>query len=338
MGVSDQTDVAQLFHSVFGGVMSPGLWHWKYGNGRGMAKGLRLADGALMAHYGGALRSMTFNGQQWTAAQVVDVMVHPSARTAFSRNGVFARVARGFFDQYYGDGRLCPFGFGFPNARHSRLGQILGLYWPGPKVWSLRWHTGLKALLAASDAEQHVPCQVFEPDLHHPDDVCSFDALCEHDRLRHQRAGHFHPVKNSDWWRHRFSNHPGGGYRLYAWRHASTGQWMGAAAFRGRGELQDVELMDWVGLEGFGARVVGLSLQAMAKGDGFAGVVEARPDHHLLLWASDAVLAELGSPALECAEKALASEMVFNRESFLGMPVSDMTAVLWMVGGDTDFR
>ena len=135
-------EVQSLFQRVFKHAMSESLWCWKYAGGRGVAVGARAPSGELLAHYGGTLRSVLLMGHPTLAVQIGDVMVAQEGRAALSHKGPFGMVVQAFFERHVGVGTGPALGFGFPNARHMRLGERLGHYAQVDKIFELTWPMG----------------------------------------------------------------------------------------------------------------------------------------------------------------------------------------------------
>lgn len=125
-GPHDKEQIKQLFEEVFAEPMSESLWQWKYGNNRGVAV-VAQRNGRIIAHYGGLFRDVFYRGTQQRSMQCVDTMVKPSERGSLSRSGPYFLVAREFLNQFIGTGRVCEFGYGFPNSRVLKLGEHLGV-------------------------------------------------------------------------------------------------------------------------------------------------------------------------------------------------------------------
>lgn len=134
----DAPGIRELFHEVFGQAMTEDLWQWKYGGGRGHAV-LAEREGRVVAHYGGIRRTVTYQGEAMPSVQCVDTMVKSTERGTLSRRGPYYRVAYGFLDRFVGYGRLFAFGFGFPNKRVMRVGEILGVQAPVGEVVEPVW-------------------------------------------------------------------------------------------------------------------------------------------------------------------------------------------------------
>lgn len=135
---SDWGALHELFVECFGHSISPALWQWKYGQGRGRG-GIVWCGEQVVAHYGGMSRPMMYFGKPEMAVQIGDVMVKPSERAAFTRKGPFFLVTAGFLESYIGFGREHLLGFGFPNHRHMRLAEKLGLYAQVEQIVEISW-------------------------------------------------------------------------------------------------------------------------------------------------------------------------------------------------------
>lgn len=142
----DGEGLHDLFAECFGHSISSSLWQWKYGDGRGRGAIVRH-EGEVVAHYGGMSRPMMFFGQPEMAVQIGDVMVKPSERAAFTRKGPFFLTTAAFLESYIGHGRAHLLGFGFPNHRHMRLAEKLGLYAHVGRIVEVSWPTSASARL-----------------------------------------------------------------------------------------------------------------------------------------------------------------------------------------------
>lgn len=136
---ADAPDMRGLFAESFGTAMSEPLWHWKYGDGHGLAMGVWNAQGGLTAHYGGMPRALLDAGQPCMGVQIGDVMVRQRDRASLSRKGPFFLAASHFLDAHVGDGKPYRYGFGFPNKRAMDVADRLGLYGAVGQLCELRW-------------------------------------------------------------------------------------------------------------------------------------------------------------------------------------------------------
>jgi len=323
----DATDVRDLFQRVFGHVMSEPFYHWKYGDGRGMAMGMRDSTGTLVTHYGGTLRQMKWGPHQFTGVQVGDVMVAPEVRDVFARFGPFGRTARQFIDKYLGEGRSNPIGFGFPNARHVTLGRRLKLYWLATSVHALKWVHAPTDVDAVEEQAASGDWRTEALDLAQEAHRKMVDILAQ-DMQTGVCANMLWPTRGGDGWRHRYTNHPHFRYDvLGVFAHGSKAPVGVLVLKRGCG-ADPWELMDWVGTAAFLPVVPALTW----------GVVKAQGGQALELWCSHAVLGTLNAAWRAVALKSLACEVVVNHSTLLGLPIDGLAEQFWLTGGDTDFR
>jgi len=201
---TDQEAVSDLFEKVFAQPLSPEMWTWKYGPGRGQAIGL-WEDETLVAHYGGIPRKLNIAGSLMVASQSCDVMVAPHVRGALVRKGPFFQVCATFLEHFVGYGTDQPLAFGFPNERAFRLPRKLGLYTdPITRIHELTWQ--------ASDCKKRL-WAIRPIDATNPDDILIIDNLWQQmaSCLRLLAVG----VRNADYLRERYQNHPQHNYKLF---------------------------------------------------------------------------------------------------------------------------
>ena len=129
---ADFDDIVALFQQVFGHELSPALWHWKYGAGRGNAVMARK-DGKAVAHYGGMYRDIVVGGRRERVAQICDVMVQSQERGVLTRQGPFFLMGASW-PEIYG-----PLGFGFPTHRAMKVAEKMGLYTQVGQMAEVRW-------------------------------------------------------------------------------------------------------------------------------------------------------------------------------------------------------
>lgn len=328
LGPADAADVCRLFEQVFGQPMSASFHAWKYADGRGMATGMRDDDGELVSHYGGTLRVMQWGTAVFTGVQVGDVMVASRVRDVLAKFGPFGRVARAFIRHHLGEGRPYPIGFGFPNRRAALLGRRLGLYWPATQMLAWHWPRAMWTTCHAVPS-----ASVYRLlDLHHAADCRAIDQWLIpqfHRDLSQQDM--LWPVRNSDWWRHRYVNHPHFTYRICGVTvstSADESDVQGALVLRVSEGTGTWELMDWVGPLAFTAEVLH-----------HASVLCAAADcSGLEMWCTPAVAAHLSARWTEQTPSSVACEVVVNDAQVLGRPIALLQEGCWLTGGDTDFR
>ncbi|MGH8476451.1 MAG: GNAT family N-acetyltransferase [Methylococcales bacterium] len=127
-----------LFRKSFDAEMSPEFWNWKYGEGRGRAI-IARRGGEIIAHYGGTTRRIWFRGQTLSALEICDVMVAPKERGVMTKQGAFFHVASVFLETFFGYRQEHFLAYGFPNHRHMRVAERLGLYGEVERVAEIRW-------------------------------------------------------------------------------------------------------------------------------------------------------------------------------------------------------
>lgn len=296
-----------LFQQVFGHAMTLSQWRWKYANApvRGML--LRRGDTAV-AFFGGMPRTVKGPIRLWKAVQNGDVMVLPSERGVFSRNGALHHVAAAFFGQLVGPSSSYEFAFGFPNERHFRLGIKLDLYAAAGRMSSLSW----TALPPASQQWTKVT-------------LIGDRALDGVDSLWRDMGKawpeHFIPERSASHWRARFLNHPTQRYDILLVRRRWTGQPLCALVLR-----EHPAHLDWLDYVGPKA---GVAL-AVATARRFAG---ERGGKAVMALLSEDIAASFSERAASCVPSDIhipvnARPMIEDRP-YLGR--------LWLMGGDTDF-
>jgi hypothetical protein len=128
IALADGPAMRSLFRSVFGTPMSAQHWQWKYVHGKGKGLGVWDKQDQLVAHYGGMPRTLLDNGTPCLGIQGVDAAVLPQERGRLTRRGPYYIAATSFHSKFIGIDRPYLYGFGFPNLRHYRLANLLGIY------------------------------------------------------------------------------------------------------------------------------------------------------------------------------------------------------------------
>lgn len=316
-----QTDVdaiRALFFRSFGETMTEDLWHWKYGDDRGLAIVRQGSDGQLTAHYGAMRRDIHFLGQAALAIQIGDVMVPPEARGALSRNGPFFQVASTMLDTQIGYGKPHLIGFGFPNTRAMRLGEKLGLYAEVDQIieaqWSPRvcpsWRWRIKSL-----------------DLHDPENAKQLDDLWV--QMRALLSQKIVPVRNSAWWRHRYVHHPERQYKLFWIIDAVFRRPLAAFVLRpapaGSEQLSPWELMDWVCTPKHVHHVISAARSVVANAQGCG----------LMAWCSTSIVQQMNPSEGQLTPLDVKIPTSVRQP---GPPPETIRGCWWLTGGDTDFR
>jgi len=126
----DEEGITDLFESVFGKVMTVEQWRWKYlvpGGGRIYAKIAEDPSGKIIGYTGAVPLKGIFQNNVMPFFQIVDVMVHAKTRGHLGRKGVFEKLCKNLYADI-GREESKVFCYGFPSARHFKLGSIIGLY------------------------------------------------------------------------------------------------------------------------------------------------------------------------------------------------------------------
>lgn len=325
LGAAHQDEVRALFAQVFGHDMPPALWRWKYGDGRGVATGAReCITGQLLAHYGGTQRVFVCPQGTLAAVQLGDVMVQPHARGVLSRSGPFAVATRRFLELHIGQGRAFDIGFGFPNARARRLGELLGLYGPASEVLAVRW----PVLDAGRRGQARRRWRTLPLDWGDADTSARrLDELWRRLADSPLAAQFVLGRRDGAWWRHRYANHPESPYRCLWVRTRWTRRLLGAVVLRPA--PGSWELLDWLCAPGDLGAVLDAAL-AHCAADG-AGMDA---------WVSEPLLRQLrtASPWLAEGQAQPACTAAVTTQRSATADALLRGRAWWLTGGDTDFR
>jgi hypothetical protein len=125
----DEEGITTLFKNVFEKVMTIEQWRWKYllTGYRVYSKVVEDPSGEIIGHAGAIPLRGVFQKKLIQFFQIADVMVYAKARGHLGRKGVFEKLCK---DLYADIGKEYSkvFCYGFPSARHFKLGSIIGLY------------------------------------------------------------------------------------------------------------------------------------------------------------------------------------------------------------------
>lgn len=134
----DSAAIRKLFEKVFKQEMSESHWDWKYQQDRGEGVVVKHGD-EVIAFYGAVKRRVYCRGEPTNTLQCVDTMVDTSQRGSLSKKGPYFLAATTFLQKYIGYDKPYLFGFGFPNARVMKLGEILGVQADIGSVVEVEW-------------------------------------------------------------------------------------------------------------------------------------------------------------------------------------------------------
>ena len=243
-------EMVPLFQRVFGIPLDPAFREWKYGQGRGRVVAAWNRAGALVAHYGGLVRTVSFFGTPVETCQVGDVMVDPAERGVLTRKGVFFRMTQVFYESQGRQARQAA--FGFPNQRAFRVGKRLGFYDSAGKMYLRTWH---------------VPPQNSRPAMRDLWAVADWSGIAQ-ELWQKMAAECSHLVlvqRDAEYLDYRYRQRPKGNYGVYLM--GSVEQAQAIIVVKPRGDVLD--WMDYVGtragIEGALAGVKGLAARAGLK-------------------------------------------------------------------------
>ena len=311
----DSRPLRELFRAAFGHDMPAELWEWKYGAERG-GFGVAVWRGAqAVAYYGAMPRWLRFFAQPVEVIQICDVMTHPAERGVLTRSGPFVCAALTFAECCVGTAAPYPFAFGFPSARHERLGTKLGIYHAASRIVEVSW-----------------PCRRSPRSPWWSTRVLGWnarDALAA-EQLWHEMAQSLAQFVVADrpasYLRSRFLEHPVLTYTLLLVRHRWTMQPRGIAVLRDHGAW--MELVDLVSAVDHMA----MTVDAARRFVGNSGRTELRG------WITEEFVSAVRSDDASVAVTEITVPL-------LGTPAMPAAALagrsrgLWfLMAGDTDFH
>lgn len=318
MGRESAPALCALFEEVFGQPMSAAHWQWKYAGGRGQGIGVWAGE-RLIAHYGGVTRALLDAGTPCLGVQGADAAVTPRERGRLTRHGPYFLAASTFHDRFIGSGTRHLYGFGFPSERHYRLAHTLGFYDAVDKIvefsfppLSPGWRHAIDAL-DAIDARALMDNTALQTDLAHA-----------WRRMRQDLQPLLLGVRDLDYLRHRYAEHPDGAYRFLAVRCLGVGPRRAFAVVRSVAG-QELEWLDVIGgLRDIPALAVAVRRHAWLTGAQrvFGWITESR-QHHFAVADAHLQPTEIVVPANRWRDTP---------------PASTQRGRWWLMSGDTDFH
>jgi len=299
-------EVAALFQQVFGHPLSPALWDWKYGSGRGNAVAVRK-DSKLVGHYGGMYRDILVEGKPERVAQICDVMVHSHERGVLTRQGPFSLMGS-TWPEVYG-----PLGFGFPNRRAMRVAEKMGIYTEVGKMTEVRWQPSSARVRMATRVRSLLRSEAADRVLVHP----LWNAMAND--LQGSAVG----VKNWDFLERRYFSHPHNHYEVLLVTARLTGKPLGIMVLR---RLEGAcELLDVVGPLSSLALLIDQA-RRMTRCWGLP---------HLYCW----ITTNHAQRFVDCGGTQQALDVSVPASSWTQNPRSELFKdKWWLMAGDTDFR
>lgn len=315
----DLPAILDLHQQVFTSGVDATWFNWKYGPGKFEGVGI-WHEGRLIAFCGGIPRTFLHDGVPQRDLQIGDVMVAADWRVSQIRHGPYFYVTRGMYESRLGKSKRFHTGFGFPNARVSRLGIKAGLGWSMGKMMVLSWDcttpdpkkplNGISkwfwsvSRLAAGTSQ-------FEQAID-----------CAWGKMREASSGLLVGDRHASYMYRRFAARPGHEavfLRLgRPWHHRASGVAVLSASPAG------LHWLDWVGEPGLMKQACEMCKEYATR-QGFAG---------LTAWASAAVLEQLDSTGI--TTMAEGATITLPNASAISKDESEKLK-WWFMGGDTDF-
>lgn len=307
---ADTPALLALFARSFGHPMSEADWAWKYRFAE--SPGTVCLDGErIVAFNGGMPRTCNDGDATFVAVQMGDVMVDPAWRGILTRRGPFYHVVHAFFGETVGGEahHAYRYAFGFPHARHARLGRALSLYCQPDVIQQASWPALSRRRLAATARPLAAA------------DAPTVDALWQ--RMRQGLGGCVIGERNAAWLDHRYADAPGGSYARWLVQTRLTRRPIGVCVLRHHGTHS--ELLDIIAPPPAMADVVSVARHITARASG----------QQLTAWLTPTVADALAPsrPALQDTEVVVPGSSVNGTEQGL-----EPAGRWWLMGGDTDFR
>ena len=310
-------DVCRLFENVFGTPMPLDFWRWKYADGRGRAVVALDKSGEIVGHYGGLPRQVSYFGDAQVAVQIADVMVAPEVRGVLTRSGPFAMTTGAFLDQFIGFGAEYLVGFGFPSERHLRIAHKLNLYESVDSVSDVFWPADTFSV------GPNVKTQMAAIDWSLSTTAPQLDRLWI--SMQESVQDYIVPVRNANWWRHRFANHPSLVYRCFWLCNQGSQEAIGAFVVKPNIDGSGCwELMDWIG----SAELIYPVIEQARR-------LAQLEFSSLRGWFSSSIVTKLAETGCTVTDIGVRVPTSIRRP---GPSVAEVSGRWWLTGGDTDFR
>lgn len=210
--------IRELFEAVFKHEMSAAHWEWKYGDGRGAGVIVREGE-EIVSYFGGMERRIIFKGEPAIAFQSGDSMVAEKHRGTLSKKGPFFLSVAAFQDRYLGYGRPYLISYGFPNERAMRLAEHLGMYVEIGTLVDVSWKAKITREFDSEEFD-------FESPRHQQVLAQLWTAMAA--QFSDRAIG----VRDLNYLRHRYHEHPALSYRLHLVSRASDEEIVGLLVTR----------------------------------------------------------------------------------------------------------
>ena len=308
--VKDFEDIKRLFQDTFKQPLHEAVWHWKYRYAS--SPGYMVSEGDQVVGFcGGAPRRGLVKGKPATLAQLGDVMVDRRQRGVLTKTGPFYRSVYGFLTEKIGKGRDFPYGFGFPNRRHLRVGERQNLYAATDRILEAQWpaKAGDLTLTPWSGDEQQgkIIDQLWQQMVPHLGDYL---------------VG----IRDQEWLRFRFLEKPMDQYQIwFVSQPEQPHTHIGVIVLKDHPEADHMELLDFIGAPDNSHVLLAAAQQLAAQNE----------RQHIQSWLSGNVYTWLETP-----EATVETTEVFVPGNALDDPehLAESKGNWWLMGGDSDFR
>lgn len=218
---SDLPAVLSAWQAAFRRPITKALWHWKYHEApHGHQIILCEHDsGEVAALYGGLRYAAAWRGRKFAITQMVDVFSHPRHRKVLGgTGGLYAATAQRFFSRFTGPSQTLLM-YGLPGQRAFRHGKHRLNY--------VRLPGGMHYLTVSVQRLLESPRRRSLAKL----DRIDLETLSGADRLAQSVPDdRLQAIRDGAFLRWRFFQHPERSYRLFRYRSAFRGTWLGYAA------------------------------------------------------------------------------------------------------------
>jgi len=304
-----QENLLGLFNDAFGHSTSAAHWQWKYRFAA--SPGTLVLDGdRAVAFNGGMPRKAYIQGALETVVQMGDVMVAPDQRGILTRRGPFYLSVMHFFKAQVGPGKNYSLAFGFPNARHARLGVKQGLYCQVDKIVQARWPARAgRSLMLGSKQLEAAQLTLIDPLWAQMQADTKTLAIC---------------VRDAQWIEHRYFNKPHQDYIVLRVFHRLTRQTRGVIVLKPQGD-DGVEILDIIAPQKHFPSLINIAQMATHR----------LGQKWLFGWFSPQAIrwSEATGPIIEETDVVIPGSAV-NDETW-SLRVKERW---WLMGGDTDFK
>jgi ABC-type polysaccharide/polyol phosphate transport system ATPase subunit len=308
--VADFENIKRLFQDTFKQPLHEDVWHWKYRYAS--SPGYMVSEGdEVVGFCGGAPRRGLVKGTPATLAQLGDVMVDRRQRGVLTKTGPFYRSVYGFLTEKIGQGRDFPYGFGFPNRRHLRVGERQNLYAATDRILEAQWpaKAGGMLLTAWTGDEQQGPL---------------IDQLWQ--QMMPHLGDYLVGIRDKEWIRFRFLEKPMDQYQIWFVARPDQPQTpIGLVVLKDHPESEHMELLDFIGAPQHSHQLLAAAQQLAAQNG----------RQRIQSWLSGNVYAWL-----ETDEASVEPTEVFVPGNALDNPehLAESKGNWWLMGGDSDFR